>query len=350
MNLSGYEDVYYKIGEDSKWEEVQDIIEKKDFIDLKLNNLVNEDNTINVYAKLENTNNSNQVIIEKKFKVIQPSGGILNEIQTAELVNENYYETTIEGEKYSMHTYVYDGDQEWDSDMIFGDENDVAKSTSEYAKNMVVVKVNGNLTIGEGATITSYASSYGGPKGMLLYVTGDLINNGNISMTGRGAYAEGQNVFLWSNGDWNMQYIPKTGGTGGAAVYSPGTTAARYGISGQKGTNRATGGGASGAAVNYSWSGQGTAGTSYSGGTGGGGAWNRLTAGSGGVNGGIGGNASGKKYEFWTWSCGGGAGNPGGSGINGGGSGGTGTGGLLIIYSSNITNNGTISSNGSKGR
>ena len=31
---------------------------------------------------------------------------------------------------------------------------------------------------------------FGGPKGMIVYCTGTLINNGTISMTARGAKAE----------------------------------------------------------------------------------------------------------------------------------------------------------------
>ena len=66
---------------------------------------------------------------------------------------------------------------------------------------MVVLKVKGNLTISENVTLTSCKNDkgYGGPKGMLVYCTGTITNNGKISMTARGAIAEGQNVYLWKN-------------------------------------------------------------------------------------------------------------------------------------------------------
>ena len=202
--------------------------------------------------------------------------------------------------------------------MTFGDENDVATENG-YAQNMVIVKVNGNLTINEGVTVNPYYTEYGGPKGFTIYVTGKLINNGTIDNS-HGAKAEGQNVYLWKNSDGTYEYVPAEGG-----------------IKNTSGENRKTGGGGTGGYG--SDPGDGASGTSYSGGTGG-----VSTCGSSGTaNGGVGGSAI---------SCGfvapGGAGNPGGTGI-GSKSGENGTGGLLIIYSDNYENKGTISASGSNG-
>ena len=118
-----------------------------------------------------------------------------------------------------------------------GSANDVATSSS-YAKNMVVLKVDGNLTINSGVTLTTVASSegYGGPKGFLIYCTGTLTNNGTINMTARGAWAEGQNVYIWQNTDKSYEYVPKNGAIGGTPVY--GTS---NGNAGAAGTNRQTG-------------------------------------------------------------------------------------------------------------
>ena len=98
----------------------------------------------------------------------------------------------------------------------------------------------GDLSIQEGTKLTSYTSKdgYGGPKGMLIYCTGTIINNGEISMTARGAKAEGQNVYLWKNATGNYEYVPPTGATGGNSVSANNT-----GITGNNGTNRSTGGG-----------------------------------------------------------------------------------------------------------
>ena len=90
-----------------------------------------------------------------------------------------------------------------------GSENYVA-TENENAKSMIVLKVNGDLTINEEAKLTAYASKngYGGPKGMMIYCTGTLTNNGTISMTARGAKTSGQNVYLWQNLNGEYEYIP----------------------------------------------------------------------------------------------------------------------------------------------
>lgn len=221
----------------------------------------------------------------------------------------------------------------------FGNKDvDVAKSNeegnTEYAQRMVVLKVNGDLTINEGVTLTSCKSDngYGGPKGLLVYCTGTLTNNGTIDMTARGARAEGQNVYLWQNADGNYEYVPAGGANGGAVVRD------RGGNNGKDGIARQTGGGASGARITEvvivdmeevevkvlhiqeAQAEAGGVGTSSA----------SRRGGNGAVNGGKGGKRS--------WAGGDGAGNPLG-----------GTGGLLIIYSQSFYNNGTISSNGSKG-
>ena len=75
---------------------------------------------------------------------------------------------------------------------------------------MVILKIDGDLTVNSGITFTACKSDngYGGPKGMLIYCTGTLTNNGTISMTARGAKASGQNVYLWQNLNGEYEYIP----------------------------------------------------------------------------------------------------------------------------------------------
>ena len=43
---------------------------------------------------------------------------------------------------------------------------------------------------------------------MLVWVNWELINNGTISMTARGASAHGQNVYLYKNIDETFEYVP----------------------------------------------------------------------------------------------------------------------------------------------
>ncbi len=243
---------------------------------------------------------------------------LLGYLSDANLKNDTIINMPVNGENYPAHVYVYNGDTTFSENMTFGDENDVATENG-YAQNMVIVKVNGNLTINEGVTVNPYYTEYGGPKGFTIYVTGKLINNGTIDNS-HGAKAEGQNVYLWKNSDGTYEYVPAEGG-----------------IKNTSGENRKTGGGGTGGYGSNP--GDGASGTSYSGGTGG-----VSTCGSSGTaNGGVGGSAI---------SCGivapGGAGNPGGTGI-GSKSGENGTGGLLIIYSDNYENKGTISASGSNG-
>ncbi|CDB31637.1 unknown [Clostridium sp. CAG:575] len=281
--------------------------------------------------------------------------------------------------EYNIHTIIYNGNLILDgisniegatlSNNVyeFGSKTTDVATENENAKNMVVLKVKGNLTINEGITLTACKSDdgYGGPKGMMIYCTGTLTNNGIVSMTARGAKAEGENVYLWQNLDNSYEYIPAVGATGGESITKHENQSGN-GINGYVGNGRQTGGGGSGAANAsdadpIAVSGAGGNGTSYSGGAGGGGCnincYSKIKAEDGSSTGGKGGDGIGYRYSS-SWAsrlAGGGAGNPGGNGgqndsgnaIDGAGE--NGTGGLLIIYSDNINNTGKIESNGSKG-
>ena len=281
--------------------------------------------------------------------------------------------------EYNIHTIIYNGNLILDgisniegatlSNNVyeFGSKTTDVATENENARNMVVLKVNGNLTINEGITLTACKSDdgYGGPKGMMIYCTGTLTNNGTVSMTARGAKAEGENVYLWQNLDNSYEYIPAVGATGGESITKHENQSGN-GINGYVGNGRQTGGGGSGAANAsdadpIAVSGAGGNGTSYSGGAGGGGCnincYSKIKAEDGSSTGGKGGDGIGYRYSS-SWAsrlAGGGAGNPGGNGgqndsgnaIDGAGE--NGTGGLLIIYSDNINNTGKIESNGSKG-
>ncbi len=205
---------YYKFGENGEWEQCEEKILKYDYIDFYQKNLLNDDGTITLDIKVVNNKISNQIILDSEKYKVGAQNGILQVLQEAELQDNEYFETIINRQTYTMHTYVFDGDQEWNENKIFGDANDIGTANS-YAKNMVVVKVNGNLTIGENVNITTFNSSFGGPKGMLLYVTGDIINKGTISMTARGAKAKGEDVYLWKNSDKSYEYVPAIGANGG---------------------------------------------------------------------------------------------------------------------------------------
>lgn len=168
----------------------------------------------------------------------------------------------------------------------FGNVNDVGNEetgANGYAKNTVVLKVDGDIEISQNVIVTSVKSEngYGGPKGMIIYCTGKIINNGTISMTERGAKAVGKNVYLWKNANETdktkqYEYIPAVGGNGGGSVNGYTGPVGVTGANGSNGIKRGTGGGASGASTGgyisgrYP-SGKGANGSSYSGGSGGGG-------------------------------------------------------------------------------
>ena len=230
--------------------------------------------------------------------------------------NDRVYYAAVNNEIYGMHVYNTLGDLEITSATEYGSINDVAHldsttNTVVQASNMVVLKVNGDLNITSTGKLTAFHDeSYGGPKGMLIYVTGTLTNEGEISMTARGAYAEGQNVYLFKNADGSYEYIPankdvataRLPGDGGRGFYN------------RDWTNRYSRGG-------YA--------TSYSGGTGGWSSYGNLHWSNEPSDiGGSGGTSSGAS----------GAGNPSG-----------GTGGTIIIYANTFSNSNSINSNGSTG-
>ncbi len=244
------------------------------------------------------------------------------------------YEFIVNGVTYAVEYIAIDGNTTYSSSTNLGNTTNDTK--------MLVVKYNGNLTVNAGVTLTAAARK----RGMFLYVTGDLTNNGTITMTARGASAPGQDVYLYKIDATTYDYVPASGSAGGASIYTNNGIGFCYsgnpGIAGaSRGTGGGGGGGLRGPSAGGATSGAGSAGTSYSGGAGGGGNNAASTAGSGAVNGGAGGNAGG--------DSGGGAGNPGGNGSGTGVAGSSGTGGLLIIRANNLINNGTISSNGSNG-
>ena len=305
------------------------------------------------------TNTGRKAYLTVTIDKFVESGSLLEEI--AELDKSGVQTVSVTGktssgqvkqEQYSLDVIMYNGDLVLDgitqvegatlasSTYEFGDKN------LDVGTNMVVLKVNGNLTINENVILTACKSDggYGGPKGMTVYCTGTLINKGKISMTARGAKATGQNVFLYQNNDGSYEYIPAVGASGGASFSissKGGRTAGRTGNSGSTVGKRATGGGGTGgvragyssASMNGGAS-AGGSGTSYSGGSGSGAVDTAQTGtayGGGTTNdGGTGGVGKVRLYsnQWGTRAAGGGTGNPGGYGAYTSASTGNGTAGL----------------------
>lgn len=217
-------------------------------------------------------------------------------------------------------------------------------STEDTVSSWIIV--NGDLTINAGQTIIPPVRKLF----TVVYVTGNLVVNGSISMTGRGANHSGTGssggattavAIRIGTGTFSAvtnPQIPATGGAGGAAF--SGTNGANTGTSG---SNGASGGGGSGYRFLNGTSGAGSAGTCFSGGTGGGGIINvASTAGNGGVSGGAGGQGLPVNSPAVT----GGTGNPGGNSGTAQ-AGGNGTGGtLIVIVAGSLSGTGSIVANG----
>ena len=187
-------------------------------------------------------------------------------------LRSGYYLIKVNGQEYSAEIYNFD------DDITYTENTNLGKTEADT--RMVICKYNGNMTVNSGVRLTTTSPK----KGLFIYVAKTLANNGEISMSGKGANAPGQNVYLWKKSDGNYEYVPKVGaaGAGGQSVKNiQGSTASKRlpGTAGNDGTNRSTGGGAGGSLyvnnLSSVWvyvsatSGSGSAGTSYSGGVGG---------------------------------------------------------------------------------
>lgn len=215
-------------------------------------------------------------------------------------------------------------------------------STKDTTSSWIIV--NGNLTINSGQTLIPPVRKLF----TVLYVAGNLVCNGTISMTGRGANHSGTGdsggattardirIATGTFSTVTNPQIPATGGSGGLGVSTDGKN------DGTVGTNGASGGGGSGYRFTGGTSGSGSSGTCFSGGSGGGAAYSSGTAGNGGANGGAGGQGVPTNSNIIT----GGTGNPGGNAGTAQ-AGGNGTGGtLIVIVEGSITGTGSIIANG----
>ncbi len=303
-----------------------------------------------VKVKHKGSNNEKDIRIVVAMKM----DSIVQGIRDTELVDGNY-SIVVNNQEYPIELInIYD-------DTIYSEDIELGDKTEEY--KMLVVKYHKNLTIKPGVKVT--ASTVDGltyKKGMYLCVMGELINEGEISMTARGTYnCSGEDVYLWENTDGSYEYVPAVGGDGGLGV------SGKVGNKGVNGENRQTGGGGSGGSggTKPKAGGDGGSGTSYSGGAGGGGTYHTSATGiyrgtDGSSIGGEGGTGAVRtsKSSYSTYASGG-AGNKAGKGAFTKTAGGNalggfdttcaedGTGGLLILYADELYNNGTITSNGS---
>lgn len=236
-----------------------------------------------------------------------------------------------------------------DGDTVYSANTSVGNSTPD--ESTLIVQYNGNLTINSGATLTPTTRK----RGFILHVKGDLVINGSINLTAKGAGSTpGDRLYLVKDIQSNDIELAAESSQGG-----PGANGAVFDNSGCRGTDGVSGstGGGGGGGKGYGTTavangGAGVPGTSYSGGSGGGAGGHGTAAEPAFGFAGRGGHGS----HWWVPVYGGGgAGNPGGPGGQnnsafGGRKGQDGTGGVLVAFvEQSISGSGSIVSQGSNG-
>jgi len=325
----------------------------------------------------------------------QTSGGVDASASTNETYNSSgkYYSGAVIG------TPNYFGDSSDGALSTSGNVTHTVQNASGFDGDMVIKQYT-NLTINSGHTMTVDDNC----RGMLLYVNGDFVLNGTISMDGKGAHADptaagasdnaavnaaGLQLPMYTDsgsdtlasatfagtgtavvaavanqpaisGNGTIFSVARVGGAGGAVKTDTGGYAAGNvgtdGVSSGTTALALTGGGGSGAA-HFAHSGAGGAGTCFSGGSAGGGSQGPFpgpypTGNDGSSIGGAGGAGTATGSAHGPQGAGGGAGQPGGSQAGGSGatSGSTGNGGVIwIIVKGNVSGSGTITSDGTNG-
>ena len=226
--------------------------------------------------------------------------------------------------------------------------------TGTQDSRVACIHVTGNLTINSGQTFIPGVRK----PGAYIYVGGNLVLNGEISMSARGANhsSSGSNltsvpirIIDGTHGSYSNPTIPATGGTGGSSTTSSGGGNAQATSATSSIVNFGTGGGQHGIAYaeqTTATGGAGANGTCFTGGSGGGSvrgaSYGGISAGGAAEDRGGRGGAGRCNY----YACNGSAGNPSGtnascqhsssSGSN------NGTGGVIVIFV-----RGTVSGSGS---
>ena len=150
--------------------------------------------------------------------------------------------------------------------------------TSTADSRVACIHIEGNLTINSGQSFIPNVRK----PGAYIYVGGDLVLNGEISMKARGANhsSSGSNltavpirIIDGTHGSYSNPTIPAVGGTGGSATTSPGSQNAQATSPTTSIVNFGTGGGQHGIAFaeqTTATAGAGANGTCFTGGSGGG--------------------------------------------------------------------------------
>lgn len=327
-----------------------------------------------IYTTLITASNSfgtSQITLQSATYPLQYEG--LDVLDYARYLNHNLTGTTGPKHITSNLTITYENQYSFDYSKYVGnidfnttpfDSNTFFTGVADTTSAWVII--DGNLTIDASTTFTPPVRKLF----TVLYVTGDLTNDGVISMSARGANHSNltpNNIYIGNSNRFNSlsnKYIPATGGAGGAGftltrTFTSGTVYLTVASNGTSGINGGTGGGSTGllSIINGTFTmGSGAEGTSYSGGAGSGGIYvlgfPNTTAST--CNASPNGGAGSDGASFLLDGGGGGAGNPSGRNGSPGGPIGepttSGTGGtLIVIVEGAIRGDGLFSSYGVNG-
>ncbi len=130
----------YSIDEGEKWNVYDNTFE------IDLDNNKEEELEKNIIIKREYKNGKTISKVPLSSITVSNNMGLLYNVEN--INQEEYYQLKERDETYNIHAYVLSENTVIDEDTVYGDENDIGN-------NMVVVKVNGDLTINEGKTVTA---------------------------------------------------------------------------------------------------------------------------------------------------------------------------------------------------
>lgn len=290
----------YKLGNATSWTNYTDIIvldsyqlqKELEITDGKVLLTVKEIDASGNETEAEKMVRFNQMPYKEEDTIIEGES-IIACVKNNSLESGNYIFRVIVDkdnnttQDYPVELYNYNQNANYiaNCNTKIGNTNYTGFGNATAEKRMLILKYNQNLTIEENVTLTptgtkeiiNGVTGLCTKKGMFIYCEGTIENKGTITMTAKGTVNQaGENVYLWKNEDESSEFIPAVGGAGGGKVSKGGknTTGTVAGKNGTNGSLRSTGGGGSGGAkkgdiFNYTvTSGAGTAGTSYSGGSG----------------------------------------------------------------------------------
>lgn len=182
-----------------------------------------------------NSSNSEEIILYAVWE--DQNRGIVRYISDEKVNKSGIYSTSVFGIKYNFEVTYLDANNISEYGGFYNAStntytiNDLEIGTAEgitidekQTQAMAVLKCDGNLIINGTLSTSTYSeTSPSGVKGevtkikgLFVYCSGELTNNGIISQTARGTHeTEGENVYLWSKDScYDGYFVPASGASG----------------------------------------------------------------------------------------------------------------------------------------